>query len=131
MEAKLNTKNVIRQNAIWLVFVVEAIFFGIFSKGTFVTPNNITNILRQVSYYGIASVGMTFVILIGGIDLSIGSIITLVNMVCAYMIVNMNCHWTIAVLASPNISTHPTLPHLKRAGICLLSTMQRIVVPNV
>jgi len=100
MEGKLNTKSFLRQNAIWLVFVFEVIFFAIFSKGTFVTPGNITNILRQVSYYGIASVGMTFVILIGGIDLSIGSIITLVNMVCAYMIVNMSCHWTIAVLAS-------------------------------
>lgn len=83
MEGKMNTKAVLRQNAIWLVFLVEVIFFAIFSHGTFVTPNNITNILRQVSYYGIASVGMTFVILIAGIDLSIGSIITLVNMVCA------------------------------------------------
>ena len=91
MEGKVNTKNLLRQNAIWLVFLIEVVFFAIFSKGTFVMPNNITNILRQVSYYGIASVGMTFVILIGGIDLSIGSIITLVN---------MNCHWTIAVLAS-------------------------------
>ena len=81
------------------MFVIEVIFFAIFSQGTFVTPGNITNILRQVSYYGIASVGMTFVILIGGIDLSIGSIITLVNMVCAYMMVNMNMHWTISVLA--------------------------------
>ena len=99
MEAKGNTKNLIRQNAIWLVFLIEVVFFAIFSQGTFVTPGNITNILRQVSYYGIASVGMTFVILIGGIDLSIGSIITLVNMVCAYMMVNMNCHWTISVLA--------------------------------
>ena len=100
MEGKVNTKNFIRQNAIWLVFIFEVIFFAIFSQGTFVTPGNITNILRQVSYYGIASVGMTFVILIGGIDLSIGSIITLVNMVCAFMMVNMHCHWTIAVLAS-------------------------------
>ena len=100
MEGKVNTKNFIRQNAIWLVFIFEVIFFAIFSQGTFVTPGNITNILRQVSYYGIASVGMTFVILIGGIDLSIGSIITLVNMVCAYMIVNMGSHWTVAVLAS-------------------------------
>jgi amino acid transporter len=100
MEGKVNTKNLLRQNAIWLVFLVEVIFFAVCSNGTFVPPNNITNILRQVSYYGIASVGMTFVILIGGIDLSIGSIITLVNMVCAFMMVNMNCHWTIAVLAS-------------------------------
>ena len=105
MGAKANRNSFIRQNAIWMVFLVEVIFFAIFSHGTFVSTNNITNILRQVSYYGIASVGMTFVILIAGIDLSIGSIITLVNMVCAFMMVNMNCHWTIAVLASLVIGT--------------------------
>ena len=93
-----------KTNAIWLVFVIEVIFFAIASKGTFVSKSNIVNILRQVSYYGIASVGMTFVILIGGIDLSIGSIITLVNMVCAYMMVNMGINMWIAILVSLIIS---------------------------
>ena len=100
MEKKLDTKQLLRTNAIWLVFLVEVIFFAIFSKGTFVSGSNIVNILRQVSYYGIASVGMTFVILIAGIDLSIGSIITLVNMVCAYIMVNMNMNMWIAIIAS-------------------------------
>ena len=93
-----------KTNAIWLVFIVEVIFFALASKGTFTSKSNIVNILRQVSYYGIASVGMTFVILIGGIDLSIGSIITLVNMVCAYMMVNMGINMWIAILVSLIIS---------------------------
>ena len=93
-----------KTNAIWFVFVIEVIFFAIASGGTFVSKSNIVNILRQVSYYGIASVGMTFVILIGGIDLSIGSIITLVNMVCAYMMVNMGINMWIAILVSLIIS---------------------------
>lgn len=97
---KLNVKNLIKTNAIWLVFIIEVIIFAVASGGTFTSPNNIVNILRQVSYYGIASVGMTFVILIAGIDLSIGSIITLVNMVCAFLMVNMGVNMWIAVLAS-------------------------------
>ena len=96
--------NFAKTNAIWIVFIVEVIFFAIASKGTFTSKSNIVNILRQVSYYGIASVGMTFVILIGGIDLSIGSIITLVNMVCAYMMVNMGINMWIAILVSLIIS---------------------------
>ena len=100
MENKFNAKNFMVTNAIWLVFIVEVIFFAIFSKGTFVSGNNMVNIMRQVSYYGIASVGMTFVILIAGIDLSIGSIITLVNMICAYMMVNMGINMWIAILVS-------------------------------
>ena len=91
---------IIKKNAIWLVFVVEVLIFAIFSKGTFVSGSNIINIMRQVSYYGIASVGMTFVILIAGIDLSIGSIITLVNMVCAHMMVNMGMNMWFAILIS-------------------------------
>lgn len=94
----------VKRNAIWLVLIVEVLFFAIFSHGKFVSGSNLVNIMRQVSYYGIASVGMTFVILIAGIDLSIGSIITLVNMVCAYMMVNMGVNMWIAILASLLIS---------------------------
>ena len=100
MENRFNAKSFIKTNAIWLVFIVEVIFFAIFSKGTFVSGSNMVNIMRQVSYYGIASVGMTFVILIAGIDLSIGSIITLVNMICAFMMVNMGWNMWIAILVS-------------------------------
>ena len=95
-----NSANLIKSNAIWLVFIAEVIIFAIASGGTFLTPNNIVNISRQVSYYGIASIGMTFVILIAGIDLSIGSIITFVNVICAYMMVNMGMNMWVAVIIS-------------------------------
>ena len=101
----MSLKNGIKSNAIWLVFAVEVIFFAIFSHGAFITPNNIVNISRQVSYYGIASIGMTFVILIAGIDLSIGSIITIVNVVCAFLMVNFGLNMWIAILLSLVLST--------------------------
>lgn len=99
-----NIKNFIKTNAIWLVFIIEVLIFSVASKGTFISASNMVNIMRQISYYGIASIGMTFVILIGGIDLSIGSIITLVNMICAYMMVNMGINMWIAVLISLVVS---------------------------
>src|SRR3990170_8185904 len=43
----------------------------------FLTTSNLVNVLRQAAINGIVSVGMTFVILTGGIDLSIGSILAL------------------------------------------------------
>ena len=95
-----NSANLIKSNAIWLVFIAEVIIFAIASGGTFLTPNTVVNISRQVSYYGIASIGMTFVILIAGIDLSIGSIITFVNVICAYMMVNMGMNMWVAVIIS-------------------------------
>ena len=71
----------------------------------FISTNNIIAIARQVAVYGIASVGMTFVILIAGIDLSIGSIITLVNIVCAYMMVHWHLNMWIAVILSIGVAT--------------------------
>jgi ribose/xylose/arabinose/galactoside ABC-type transport system permease subunit len=43
----------------------------------FLTPSNLINILRQATINGIVSVGMTLVILTGGIDLSVGSVLAL------------------------------------------------------
>jgi len=57
-----------------IVLIVLFAFFSILSS-SFLTPKNIFNILRQVSIVGITAVGMTFVLLTGGIDLSVGSII--------------------------------------------------------
>ncbi|MBQ6455914.1 MAG: ABC transporter permease [Mogibacterium sp.] len=101
----LKGNNLIKSNAIWIVFIIEVIIFAIASGGTFVTGSNIVNIARQVSYYGIASIGMTFVILIAGIDLSIGSIITLVNVVCAFLMVNAGMNMWVAVFAALIMAT--------------------------
>src|SRR4051812_44212644 len=48
---------------------------------TFLTVRNILNILDQVTVLGIMAIGMTLVILIGGIDLSVGSVLALAGMV--------------------------------------------------
>src|SRR6201984_34177 len=58
-----------------LIFlIVLMIGFATFEP-RFLTPLNLFNILRQVSIYGLLAVGMTFVILTAGIDLSIGSLV--------------------------------------------------------
>jgi len=48
-----------------------------FASDTFLSAGNITNILRQVSINAIIAVGMTLVILTGGIDLSVGAVMAL------------------------------------------------------
>ena len=49
----------------------------------FLTALNLFNVLRQVSIYGLLAIGMTFVILTAGIDLSIGSIVAFAGLVAA------------------------------------------------
>ncbi|MBC8264097.1 MAG: ABC transporter permease [Anaerolineales bacterium] len=66
-----------------LVFlIIICIVFAVLEPA-FVTPINIFNVLRQVSIYGLLAIGMTFVILTGGIDLSIGSLLALAGLICA------------------------------------------------
>lgn len=52
----------------------------------FLTLGNITNVLTQVSVNAIIALGMTFVILTGGIDLSVGSTVAITGAVAAYMV---------------------------------------------
>lgn len=58
-----------------VVALLLLIVFFTVAAPAFLSVNNILNILRQVSIVGICAVGMTFVILTGGIDLSVGSIL--------------------------------------------------------
>ncbi|CUX37913.1 ABC transporter permease [Clostridium sp. C105KSO13] len=94
----------LKDKAIWVVFVVLFIAFTI-ANTRFITPNNLITIARQVSMYGIASIGMTFVILLGGIDLATGSIITFVNTICAYFMVHSGMNMYIAILLSLVLAT--------------------------
>jgi ribose/xylose/arabinose/galactoside ABC-type transport system permease subunit len=57
--------------------------FIIIGPESFSSPNNVETILRQTAIVGTAALGMTLVIVAGGIDLSVGSIIALVSVVIA------------------------------------------------
>lgn len=57
-----------------------------FASPNFFTSANLFSVLRQVSYSGLIAFGMTFVILIGGIDLSVGAVLALVGILTAAMI---------------------------------------------
>jgi len=52
---------------------------------TFLTVRNILNVLDQITVLGIMAIGMTLVILIGGIDLSVGSVLALASMVMGFV----------------------------------------------
>jgi ribose transport system permease protein len=64
----------------------------------FASTENFFNITRNFAFIGIMALGMTSVILTGGIDLSVGSIMGLVGVVCG-LLLNAEYHWVVAVLA--------------------------------
>ena len=69
-----------------LVVFVAMLVVSLFLTDRFLTVDNITNILRQSVPLGIVSLGLLFVILTGGIDLSVGSLMALVSVIVALVI---------------------------------------------
>lgn len=69
-----------------LIFMILLLIFFQLQNSNFLSERNIFNILTEVSIYGIMAVGMTFVILTAGIDLSVGSILAVCAMTAAYVI---------------------------------------------
>ncbi len=67
--------------ALIALIAIAAVFYVL--EPQFASQRNLFNIARQVSIYGILAVGMTFVILTGGIDLSVGSVLAFAGLVAA------------------------------------------------
>src|SRR5258708_32332635 len=62
---------------------------AVLTQGTFLSPRNLTNLSRQVALNGILAVGMTYVILIGRIDLSVGSVVAMTGVGARVLQVNL------------------------------------------
>jgi len=89
--------SIAKKYGIWMVLLALIILFTIASEN-FLVSNNLLNVARQVSMLGICAVGFAFVLLLGGIDLSVGSVITLVNIVAAWLMVEAGLHPAFAVI---------------------------------
>lgn len=68
-----------------LIGLILLCIFLSFATDKFMSLRNILNIMDQISVLGIMAVGMTLVILIGGIDLAVGSVLALTMMVLGYL----------------------------------------------
>ncbi|AHG46468.1 sugar ABC transporter permease [Rhizobium leguminosarum bv. trifolii CB782] len=77
-----------------LIAVLLACLFLSFATDSFATAKNLYNITRNVTFVAIIALGMTLVIITGGIDLSVGSVLCLCSMVLA---VTMNAGYSIEI----------------------------------
>ncbi len=70
--------------AVWFALLALSTVFSIFARG-FLSFDNLMNVVRQMSVIGICAVSMTFVILMGAFDLSIGAVVGLSAVVSALL----------------------------------------------
>ena len=82
--SKLLVKNLKAMGILWALILICIIAAAI--SPNFLRPANIVNVVRSVSLNGIIAMGMTFVVLTGGVDLSVGSIVGVVAVSCAMML---------------------------------------------
>ena len=66
------TKNNIRDYAMYIALVVIFIFFTVKTDGVFVQARNISNLINQTGYVAVLAIGMTLILIIRHIDLSVG-----------------------------------------------------------
>ena len=77
------------RQAFWVFLaLIAACIFLSFATNSFATPNNLFNITRNFTFVAIISLGMTIVIITGGIDLSVGSVLCLCSMILAVVMHN-------------------------------------------
>jgi len=72
------------RQAFWVFLaLIAACVFLSFATNSFATPNNLFNITRNFTFVAVIALGMTVVIINGGIDLSVGSVLCLCSMILA------------------------------------------------
>ncbi len=107
MVRKINSENIwqpfknifgMQGFATLIVFIVIFLFLSIVSP-SFLTANNLIGLLRQVAMLLIASVGMTFLIIAGGIDLSIGSANAVTGVICALSVAKVGLPVPLGIIA--------------------------------
>jgi ribose transport system permease protein len=87
-----------------LIGLVLLCVFLSFATDTFLSVRNLLNVMDQITVLGVMAVGMTLVILIGGIDLSVGSVLALSGMVMGYVGDNRGWPFVIAILVALVVS---------------------------
>ena len=79
-KSKININTLFDKLGVLIALAILVVVMSIFAPN-FLTTSNIFGVLQQIAVIGIISVGMTFVILLGGIDLSVGSTVAFTGLV--------------------------------------------------
>ncbi len=103
----------LREAGIGIALVIVCLVFSVFAE-RFASPANVLNVFVQVSITTVLAVGMTFVILVGGIDLSVGSLLALGTVLGAQVLIDPSRPLWLAVVSA--------------SGVCLLAGLLAGVV---
>lgn len=99
MEKKKTLTTFIKKNISLAAFVILFVVFSVSTSGKFLKPSNMLSVVTSLSDLLICSLGGTFIIMMGSIDLSVGSMISLCGVIVAKLYISTG-NLLIALLAT-------------------------------
>lgn len=116
-EVKSLLRGNVREYAMYIALLVIFVVFGISTKGLFLSPRNLTDLINQTGYVAVLAIGMTCVLIIRHIDLSVGYVAGFMGAVAA-------------MLLSRGMSTLVVIPIILACGI-LIGMYQGFLVAKI
>ena len=107
---RLTAARIVQKYGIVIALLLACLVLS-FLSSNFLTGRNMLNVLRQTSINGVLAIGMTFVILTRGIDLSVGSVVALTGVVAASFATTMS-----GLVVKPQRANASTTPNWVSAG---------------
>jgi putative multiple sugar transport system permease protein len=98
IEAKHLLKQNIREYGMYIALVVIMIIFTITTNGLFISSRNISNLINQTGYIAVLAVGMTLIIVIKHIDLSVGFASGFMGAIAAILLTRFNAPFIVTII---------------------------------
>ena len=95
---EISISKLIKENGMLIALVAVVVIFQILTKGIMLKPLNITNLIQQTGYILILAVGMLLVVIIGTVDLAVGSVSAFIGAVAGVAMVNKGLHPILAII---------------------------------
>ncbi len=132
-------KSIIRKNpyskfpyGVYILLIAVIIVFFIATQGK-ISPSHLMNIVRQAAPTGIAAMGQTIALLVGGLDLSVGTTMSMVNLISANIMMGESANIAQAVIVSLSLCALIGLvngyiiAHFKMQPFLVTMAMQMII----
>ena len=90
-------RNNVREYGMLIALIAVMVFFQFQTSGVLMKPVNITNLVLQNSYVIVMAMGMLLIIITGGIDLSVGSVVAVIGALAGVLVVRYDFNWVLVV----------------------------------
>lgn len=122
-------KKIVESGMLVYIMLLGLIVAAQFIIPGFIEIKNISNVLKIASFTGIAAIGQTLVILLGGIDMSVSNVVTFSNIIAAQVMVGLDANIPMAVLIV--IATGAAIGLANAAGVNFLKIPPMIMTLGI